>query len=147
VLLQEIHDFFVADLGEDFADAVALLQVLDELVRRGLGHLRDLVDALQDFLLRGGDVFLFANLLEQERGFHAVFGTGAGGIVDFFLLLLDDVLRDAALLVFADDVVDHVARLVGERGFRQVKAHLFKECGDELVADGFVVFVIQFVQS
>ena len=58
-----------------------------------------------------------------------------GGGINFVLLLFNQLARHAALGVFPHDVINHVARFLRDRRFRQIKIHRVQQRADELAAN------------
>ena len=122
-----------------FAHAIALLQIFQELVERRLIHHCQLLCAAQHLVLRHRDFFLLRNFADEERQLHAILRVRGGVRVNLILLRLDQLARDAALRVLAHEVIDHIARLIRHGSFRQVKIYLAQQRRNDLVAHGLAL--------
>ena len=60
-------------------------------------------------------------------------------------MLLNHLAGDAALGVLSHDVIDHVARLLRDRRFRQIKIHAVEQPADDLCANGLGLRIFQLI--
>ena len=144
-LIEQIYDFLVQELAPDFVDAVALLQLLGELVRGHLVLLREGVEARVHFLGLDAYAFLGGNFLEDEAGLHALAGRVVRGLVNLILLRVDHLLGHAALLVLLHDLINDVARLLRHERLRQLRLDLVEQALDDLAAHGAGLLGVQLV--
>jgi hypothetical protein len=112
VFLEKINDTLIEQLLDDILHRVVLLQFFKVLFGRHFIRSRERRDAGVELFRGHANAFFLRDAPKEKPDLNPFASILTGGGIDLLFLLVDDLARNAAFLVFADDIVNDIASLM-----------------------------------